>query len=240
MLKLGASYPLPENRLREFCDAVDRVVVVEELEPIVENEMKLMGIEVEGKSLFPREGEFSPDVIREGLEKAGMLEASKPRPPASAQASLAPPTVAAVAVEHAAARASGDQAKDPHDTPDAARIDEPTVASDGQDPPGSNTMREPKRTNGDGRGDEPAGAAPAPAARPTREDLGGTMIGDQLADLLDEIYDHREELAEEPAAADALAAGSPVAVPATTTPLAEPVAPPAAPSPAVLGSSASP
>jgi len=68
VLKLGASYPLPTNRLREFCDALERVIVIEELEPIVENEMKLMGLHVEGKSLFPREGEFSPDVIRAGLE----------------------------------------------------------------------------------------------------------------------------------------------------------------------------
>jgi len=79
VLKLGVSYPLPENRLREFCAAVDRVIVVEELEPIVENEMKLMGLEVEGKSLFPREGEFSTDVIRGGLEKAGQSAANAGR-----------------------------------------------------------------------------------------------------------------------------------------------------------------
>jgi len=116
VLKLGASYPLPENRLREFCDAVDRVIVVEELEPIVENEMKLMGFEVEGKSLFPREGEFSPDVIREGLEKAGLLETSKPRPPASVQAMPRPPLLCAgcphtgayMALRALNARVSGD------------------------------------------------------------------------------------------------------------------------------------
>jgi indolepyruvate ferredoxin oxidoreductase alpha subunit len=116
VLKLGASYPLPENRLREFCSAVDRVIVVEELEPIVENEMKLMGFEVEGKSLFPREGEFSPDVIREGLEKAGLLETSKARPPASVQAMPRPPLLCAgcphtgayMALRALNARVSGD------------------------------------------------------------------------------------------------------------------------------------
>ena len=95
VLKLGVSYPLPEKKLREFCAAVDRVIVVEELEPIVENAMKLMGLEVEGKSLFPREGEFSPDVIRAGLEKAGILEASTPRPALDVQAMPRPPLLCA-------------------------------------------------------------------------------------------------------------------------------------------------
>ncbi|MCP4377451.1 MAG: indolepyruvate ferredoxin oxidoreductase subunit alpha [bacterium] len=116
VLKLGASYPLPENKLREFCAAVDRVIVVEELEPIVENEMKLIGLEVEGKSLFPREGEFSTDVIRSGLEKAGLLEVSKPRPPATVQAMPRPPLLCAgcphtgayMALRALDARVSGD------------------------------------------------------------------------------------------------------------------------------------
>ncbi len=73
VLKLGVSYPLPEAKIRQFCASVERVIVVEELEPIVENELKVMGLEVEGKSLFPREGEFSTEVVREGFEKAGLL-----------------------------------------------------------------------------------------------------------------------------------------------------------------------
>ena len=116
VLKLGVSYPLPENRLREFCAAVDRVIVVEELEPIVENEMKLMGLDVEGKSLFPREGEFSTDVIRVGLEKAGLLQAPKARPTLTVQAMPRPPLLCAgcphtgayMALRALNARVSGD------------------------------------------------------------------------------------------------------------------------------------
>ncbi|MBE9539259.1 MAG: indolepyruvate ferredoxin oxidoreductase subunit alpha [Proteobacteria bacterium] len=76
VLKLGASYPLPEAKIREFCVSVKRVIVVEELEPIVENALKVMGLKVEGKALFPREGEFSTEVVREGFEKAGLLPPS--------------------------------------------------------------------------------------------------------------------------------------------------------------------
>jgi indolepyruvate ferredoxin oxidoreductase alpha subunit len=116
VLKLGASYPLPEQKLREFCAAVDRVIVVEELEPIIENEIKLMGLEVEGKSLFPREGEFSPDVLRAGFEKAGLLQASRPRTEFSVQAMPRPPLLCAgcphtgayMALRALNARVSGD------------------------------------------------------------------------------------------------------------------------------------
>ncbi len=73
ILKLGVSYPLPDAKLREFCASVKRVIVVEELEPIIENELKILGLKVEGKSLFPREGEFSTDVVREGLVQAQLL-----------------------------------------------------------------------------------------------------------------------------------------------------------------------
>jgi len=73
VLKLGSSYPLPEKTIREFCRSVKRVFVVEELEPVIENEIRAMGIEIEGKAFFPRVGEFSPELVREGFVKAGVL-----------------------------------------------------------------------------------------------------------------------------------------------------------------------
>jgi indolepyruvate ferredoxin oxidoreductase alpha subunit len=73
-LKLGASYPLPEAKIRAFCTSVKRVIVVEELEPFIENELRVLGIEVEGKAFFPRVGELSPELVREGFVKAGLLE----------------------------------------------------------------------------------------------------------------------------------------------------------------------
>ena len=77
MLKLGASWPLSDKLLKDFCNSVDRVLVVEELEPVVENAVLRLGIAVEGKSLFQRAGEFSPDSVRQGLEEAGLLPKKK-------------------------------------------------------------------------------------------------------------------------------------------------------------------
>ncbi len=78
VLKLAGSYPLSETLLRGFCAKVDRVIVVEELEPVIENTLKIFGLNVEGKALFPRTGEFSPELVREGFAKAGLLD-GKPR-----------------------------------------------------------------------------------------------------------------------------------------------------------------
>ena len=77
VLKLASSYPISEKLVRDFCDSVDRVIVVEELEPVIENALKVMGLSVEGKTLFPRIGEFSPEVVREGFAKAGLIEAKE-------------------------------------------------------------------------------------------------------------------------------------------------------------------
>lgn len=76
VLKLAASYPLSEKLVTDFCNSVDRVLVVEELEPVIENALKVMDLKVEGKEFFPRIGEFSPEVLRDGLAKAGVLKAA--------------------------------------------------------------------------------------------------------------------------------------------------------------------
>lgn len=64
ILKLGMSYPLPEKLIRDFASQVDRVIVLEELDPIIENHCKQLGIPVEGKNLFPICGEFSQNLVR--------------------------------------------------------------------------------------------------------------------------------------------------------------------------------
>jgi indolepyruvate ferredoxin oxidoreductase alpha subunit len=77
VLKLGASWPLPDDLLRRYCSSVDRIFVVEELEPVIEKEIQALGFKVEGKCFFPRAGELSPELVRAGFEQAGILE---PRP----------------------------------------------------------------------------------------------------------------------------------------------------------------
>jgi len=76
-LRLGMSYPLPERMVRDFASRVDRLIVVEELDPFIEEEIRLMGIPVEGKSIFPICGELDPTVVRQSAIKAGLLPASE-------------------------------------------------------------------------------------------------------------------------------------------------------------------
>jgi indolepyruvate ferredoxin oxidoreductase alpha subunit len=73
VLKLGMTWPLPERLIREFAAAVDRLIVVEELDPFIEEAVRLMGIPCEGKSIFPLTGEFDPRVVRECAIMAGLL-----------------------------------------------------------------------------------------------------------------------------------------------------------------------
>ena len=85
-LKLGMTYPLPERMIRDFASKVDRLIVVEELDPFIEEEIRLMGIPVEGKSIFPICYELDPTVVRQSAIKAGLLpeseavEAREPQP----------------------------------------------------------------------------------------------------------------------------------------------------------------
>lgn len=67
ILKLGLINPLPEKLIKDFAAKVDRVVVIEELDPIIENHCRQLGIEVSGKDTFPICGEFSQNLVRECL-----------------------------------------------------------------------------------------------------------------------------------------------------------------------------
>ena len=69
VLKLGMTNPLPEKLIRDFAAQVDRLVVVEELEPIIENHCKAMGLKVDaGKDLFPLIDEFSQTLLAKALK----------------------------------------------------------------------------------------------------------------------------------------------------------------------------
>jgi indolepyruvate ferredoxin oxidoreductase alpha subunit len=86
VLKLALSYPLPMDRIRTFSESVDRLFVVEELDPHLENAIRAAGIAVEGKTFFPQVGELNPDLVAAGFATAGILP---PWDPGEA----APPTV---------------------------------------------------------------------------------------------------------------------------------------------------
>lgn len=69
IMKLGFSYPTPIEAIRAFSKTVDKLVVVEEVEPLVETEIKAAGIEAHGKDILPRIGELSPNVLRPVISK---------------------------------------------------------------------------------------------------------------------------------------------------------------------------
>ena len=85
VLKLGLVHPIAKGLIKKFASKVDRLVIVEELEPVIEEQVKAMGIECEGKNLFTIQGEYSANMLREKLlnEKVEIEEAAKApaRPP---------------------------------------------------------------------------------------------------------------------------------------------------------------
>ncbi len=67
VLKLGMIWPMPERKLKNFADTVDRLVIVEELDGFIEEHCKILGLKCEGKSLFGYLGELSQNIIAEKL-----------------------------------------------------------------------------------------------------------------------------------------------------------------------------
>jgi indolepyruvate ferredoxin oxidoreductase alpha subunit len=66
-LKLGFTFPLPVDQIRDFAAKVETLIVIEELEPVMEKEILAAGIPCTGKDKIPREGELNPDILRKAL-----------------------------------------------------------------------------------------------------------------------------------------------------------------------------
>lgn len=87
VLKLGLVNPLPKNLITSFAQQVERLVVVEELEPVIEQQLKAWGIAAEGKEIFTLLGEYSPEMIAQRLAGealppvSGLTSQIPPRPP---------------------------------------------------------------------------------------------------------------------------------------------------------------
>ncbi|WP_390440130.1 indolepyruvate ferredoxin oxidoreductase subunit alpha [Lactonifactor longoviformis] len=85
VLKLGLVNPLPRKLIEEFASKVDKVYVFEELEPVIEEQMKSWGIQVIGKESFTRQGEYSANLLRTAVlgEKLDVAAPAPvpPRPP---------------------------------------------------------------------------------------------------------------------------------------------------------------
>lgn len=67
ILKIGMSYPLPNKYIKEFALKVEKLYIIEENEPYIENVVKAMGINCIGKEVIPICGELSPEIIRKAI-----------------------------------------------------------------------------------------------------------------------------------------------------------------------------
>ena len=67
VLKLGMVHPLPVQKIKDFAAQVGRLVVVEELDPIIENHCRNLGLTVSGKDILPILGEFSQNLLAEKM-----------------------------------------------------------------------------------------------------------------------------------------------------------------------------
>lgn len=77
-LKLGMVWPLPTKLVRDFAASCDKVYVIEELDPFIENECRAMGIDVEGKALFTMLGEYTPAMIAKAILDEDAPASEKP------------------------------------------------------------------------------------------------------------------------------------------------------------------
>ncbi len=67
-LKLGFTNPMPKNLINEFCSKMDRIYIVEEDDPYIEEYCQRLGFTVHGKDTFPSYGEMTPEVLRRSLD----------------------------------------------------------------------------------------------------------------------------------------------------------------------------
>ncbi|MBT3321916.1 MAG: indolepyruvate ferredoxin oxidoreductase subunit alpha [Anaerolineae bacterium] len=89
VLKLGMSYPLPPQKIKDFSSQMDKIIVLEELDPFIEEQVLLMGVKLykpDGwdagayphfKSIFPIIGELDPKIVRANAIRAGLLPEEK-------------------------------------------------------------------------------------------------------------------------------------------------------------------
>lgn len=88
-LKLGMTFPLPKRLIEEFANGVKKVIIIEELDPFLEEQIKAMGISVAGKEIFPPFDELLPQTLRRMGISAGLLpETEKGKPHVSSPENL--------------------------------------------------------------------------------------------------------------------------------------------------------
>lgn len=67
VLKLGLVNPLPKKLIEDFASKVDKLYIVEELDPVIETQVKSWGIQCTGKEIFTIQGEYSANMLRKAI-----------------------------------------------------------------------------------------------------------------------------------------------------------------------------
>jgi indolepyruvate ferredoxin oxidoreductase, alpha subunit len=95
VLKLGWSFPFPDGLFRTFAEGVKEVLVVEELDPILEEHIRSLGIPCEGRRYVPGIGELSPTRVAEAMARRSGGPAPEPAaiPPEAADLPARPPVL---------------------------------------------------------------------------------------------------------------------------------------------------
>lgn len=89
-LKLGMTFPVPMDLIREFAAKMKKIYVIEEMDPYLENHLKMAGIPYIGKEIIPEYDELNPDIVRKAVfgTQAESIQADK-------EAVVRPPTLCA-------------------------------------------------------------------------------------------------------------------------------------------------
>ncbi len=100
ILKIGMPNPLPEKMIRDFAASVEKLYVIEELDPVIESHVRALGIACTGKDLFSPLGEFSQQTIREAFRKEGVDFGEAPVSQGTAPAILGRPPMMCAGCPH--------------------------------------------------------------------------------------------------------------------------------------------
>lgn len=95
VLKLGFSHPLPIQLAAQLAASVKQVLVVEEVDPIVENELRAAGLAVHGKNVLPLQGEITATPLEQALARLTGVTRRAVAPPRAAEVFPRPPTLCA-------------------------------------------------------------------------------------------------------------------------------------------------
>ena len=82
VLKLGMVHPLPKKLIQEFASKVEKLYIFEELEPVIEEQVRSWGIDAVGKEIFTVQGEYSANMLRRVLLKQEPMKESAAQVPA--------------------------------------------------------------------------------------------------------------------------------------------------------------